>query len=222
MRLKLALILSIVLIFGVVTSGLALADVEPTSPAEAFVTFEKTDDQDTVCAGGNFAYNLTFALDPSFDEVYLFPYLDPSYQQVVLINVTDFLPDGVNFVSASDGGDYNATAHSVFWSFEYLPEETGGEEKTLTIDVTETSGTPGILLVNEAELDLGVFAEDTPGITSAPNGLVEEYRQVAFLLAADETRVADCGGEIPEFPTVALPIAAILGLAFIFQRRKNE
>lgn len=27
---------------------------------------------------------------------------------------------------------------------------------------------------------------------------------------------------IPEFPTVALPIAAILGLAFIFQRRKDE
>ena len=34
-----------------------------------------------------------------------------------------------------------------------------------------------------------------------------------------------CGGggieEIPEFPTVALPIAAILGLAFFFQRRKE-
>jgi hypothetical protein len=35
----------------------------------------------------------------------------------------------------------------------------------------------------------------------------------------------DCGGggitEIPEFPTVALPIAAIIGLAFILQRRKE-
>ena len=27
---------------------------------------------------------------------------------------------------------------------------------------------------------------------------------------------------IPEFPTIALPIAAILGLAFIFQRRRDE
>gem|GEM_PF-1406564 len=27
---------------------------------------------------------------------------------------------------------------------------------------------------------------------------------------------------IPEFPTVALPVAAILGLAFLFQRRKEE
>lgn len=29
-------------------------------------------------------------------------------------------------------------------------------------------------------------------------------------------------GEIPEFPTVALPVAAILGLLFIFGRRKQE
>jgi hypothetical protein len=28
--------------------------------------------------------------------------------------------------------------------------------------------------------------------------------------------------EIPEFPTVALPVAAILGLAFFMQRRKDE
>ena len=27
---------------------------------------------------------------------------------------------------------------------------------------------------------------------------------------------------VPEFPTIALPVAAILGLAFIFQRRKEE
>ncbi|WP_319508485.1 PEF-CTERM sorting domain-containing protein [uncultured Methanolobus sp.] len=35
----------------------------------------------------------------------------------------------------------------------------------------------------------------------------------------------ECGGggilEVPEFPTVALPIAAIIGLAFFFQRRRE-
>lgn len=30
-----------------------------------------------------------------------------------------------------------------------------------------------------------------------------------------------CEQEIPEFPTVALPVVAILGLAFMFQRRKD-
>ncbi|WP_342305581.1 PKD domain-containing protein [Methanolobus sp. ZRKC5] len=33
-------------------------------------------------------------------------------------------------------------------------------------------------------------------------------------------RVNECG-EIPEFPTIALPVIAILGLAFFFQRRKD-
>lgn len=30
------------------------------------------------------------------------------------------------------------------------------------------------------------------------------------------------GGQIPEFPTVALPIAAVIGMVFLFQRRKNK
>ncbi|MCD4704142.1 MAG: Ig-like domain-containing protein [Methanosarcinaceae archaeon] len=36
------------------------------------------------------------------------------------------------------------------------------------------------------------------------------------------TKTWTTDNEIPEFPTVALPIAAILGLAFFFQRRRNE
>jgi hypothetical protein len=38
-----------------------------------------------------------------------------------------------------------------------------------------------------------------------------------------ETIVRKCGEEeIPEFPTLVLPIAAIIGIALVFQRRKNE
>lgn len=33
---------------------------------------------------------------------------------------------------------------------------------------------------------------------------------------------SDCNEEIPEFPTVALPVAAVIGLAFIFQHRREE
>ncbi|WP_406670360.1 PEF-CTERM sorting domain-containing protein [Methanolobus sp. ZRKC4] len=29
------------------------------------------------------------------------------------------------------------------------------------------------------------------------------------------------GGDIPEFPTIALPVIAVLGLAFMFQRRRD-
>ena len=52
---------------------------------------------------------------------------------------------------------------------------------------------------------------------------------VTQLDASDSSRWLGCDGgdggieenPIPEFPTVALPIAAILGLAFFFQRRKE-
>ena len=49
---------------------------------------------------------------------------------------------------------------------------------------------------------------------------------VTQLDASDSSRWLGCDGgggieEIPEFPIIALPIAAVLGLAFCFQRRKE-
>lgn len=38
----------------------------------------------------------------------------------------------------------------------------------------------------------------------------------------DSAKFSNGNAEIPEFPTVALPVAAILGLMFIFGRRKEE
>lgn len=40
-------------------------------------------------------------------------------------------------------------------------------------------------------------------------------------LSATITKVPCEQEEIPEFPTIALPVVAILGLAFFFQRRKD-
>ncbi len=62
--------------------------------------------------------------------------------------------------------------------------------------------------------DTNLIAPDNPG------GQQAEISHVTFCFKEDDT-----GGPgevpIPEFPTVALPIAAILGLAFLFQRRKE-
>jgi opacity protein-like surface antigen len=54
-------------------------------------------------------------------------------------------------------------------------------------------------------------------VLTAPEG--KDISHVTFCFSEEE----DDGGieEIPEFPTVALPIAAILGLAFFMQRRKE-
>ena len=36
----------------------------------------------------------------------------------------------------------------------------------------------------------------------------------------DNDHLGRCNTQIPEFPTVALPIAAVIGLVFLFQQRK--
>jgi hypothetical protein len=62
--------------------------------------------------------------------------------------------------------------------------------------------------------------QNSNGITVAThiNSVNTEEESVKF-------RDGECGGggdlAIPEFPTIALPIVAILGLAFFFQRRKE-
>ncbi len=45
-----------------------------------------------------------------------------------------------------------------------------------------------------------------------------EYDSLFAVVDASNTDVVP----VPEFPTIALPVAAILGLAFIFQRRREE
>ena len=63
-------------------------------------------------------------------------------------------------------------------------------------------------------------------VVLVPNSL--NFNAAVHLIGLNEglsVKVADgeCGTqEIPEFPAIALPIAAILGLAFIFMRRKGK
>jgi len=51
------------------------------------------------------------------------------------------------------------------------------------------------------------------------HGAKSPFTQVEFVKIVDECAP---NGEIPEFPTIVLPMAAILGIALIIQRRKNE
>ena len=63
--------------------------------------------------------------------------------------------------------------------------------------------------------------------TTAGTVAIDNSLGTSIPLTSISRTAADFGGaandfEIPEFPTIALPIAAILGLAFIFQRRREE
>ena len=62
-----------------------------------------------------------------------------------------------------------------------------------------------------------VTVSNTPALTS--------YGLELFTIGVSTTSLnpsANVNVSVPEFPTIALPVAAILGLAFIFQRRKEE
>ncbi len=69
----------------------------------------------------------------------------------------------------------------------------------------------------------GAYIYYYPDGATGDNGLIapadKDISHVTFCFSEEE----EDGGieEIPEFPTVALPIAAILGLAFFMQRRKE-
>ncbi|MCQ6962310.1 PEF-CTERM sorting domain-containing protein [Methanolobus chelungpuianus] len=60
---------------------------------------------------------------------------------------------------------------------------------------------------------------------NAPVGYYQlEFENIATgaRIAKKATSTTNVESEIPEFPTIALPVAAILGLAFFMQRRKEE
>ena len=56
----------------------------------------------------------------------------------VSVRIVDKLDDGVKFISASDGGVYDAAKHTVFWNIAKLAPFADGEV-TLTVEVTEAA-----------------------------------------------------------------------------------
>lgn len=110
-----------------------------------------------------------------------------------------------------------------------LPE--AGTEITYVI----TSSNPADLTINQLKagavldgtdpfIDLEVFELTlSPSATGEYKVTVDTYEDGVLLSSDDFLASATQRFEaIPEFPTVALPVAAILGLAFLFQRRKEE
>ncbi|WP_235856162.1 PEF-CTERM sorting domain-containing protein [Methanolobus halotolerans] len=108
-----------------------------------------------------------------------------------------------------------------------IPDYPG---KNVTIEITEvkdesqaiafnwTSDIPvcSVLVFAAAQDETTYFDGATSGEGETPNSAAISH--ITFCFNDDGNGQQQ---EIPEFPTVALPIAAILGLAFMFQRRKE-
>ncbi len=98
---------------------------------------------------------------------------------------------------------------------------TPASPSEITYNLVKTSVTPTADPYTELKVATITAASDIPvgnqyvvRITAGGNTVGS-----TTLESAHATKTTEA---IPEFPTVALPVAAILGLAFLFQRRKEE
>lgn len=111
----------------------------------------------------------------------------------------------------------NAVGVEIDYDYTVVALSPGAQVSDITVTLPATF-TPADVI----DTDVGVINIALDG--AAPVG--EEYR--VTIKAGDELVDIDFGSasrnvtSIPEFPTVALPVAAILGLAFFMQRRKEE
>ncbi|AFV24289.1 hypothetical protein Mpsy_2083 [Methanolobus psychrophilus R15] len=124
-------------------------------------------------------------------------------------DVDEWTYDNVNDVYIRS---YTANGNTITIT-AYMDEE----EEEIKIFDWESTSPLGVVMVKSATCYLIYEYE---GITEDTNLYGPDEKGVSHVIFGwDEN-----GGpiqEIPEFPTVALPIAAILGLAFFFQRRKE-
>lgn len=99
----------------------------------------KTDTPDPVQCGGTITYTI------SFDNLL-------NNYPVTNVVLVDDLPPETSFVSASDGGTYDPTAHQVTWDIGTLP--AGAPQQSVTLVVSVNSGTvPGTVITNVVTID---------------------------------------------------------------------
>ena len=91
----------------------------------------------------------TYPVQTGENIIYTVSYKNPSdYEKTAVI--TDRLPEDAAFVSASDGGTYDADAHTVQWSME-----TGAhEEGTVSVEVKILDSATGKTVENQAYVDM--------------------------------------------------------------------
>ncbi|MEA1985048.1 MAG: PEF-CTERM sorting domain-containing protein [Euryarchaeota archaeon] len=127
--------------------------------------------------------------------------IQPGQSITLSYHMTNILPGDVN--------QSFAYSHTVT-----VKGGTGAAASDLTV-TTPASVTP----TSQTYTDVGAITI-VNGASSPMDG--KYYVEITAGGGTVETAVASRTIEVPEFPTIALPIAAILGLAFFFQRRREE
>lgn len=145
-------------------NGQLAASVERSSDTLAFTNIYKTPkkvyragddakasiDGQTVSAGDKITYELAWVNNTGADA---------------RVSVTDTLPQGVEFVNASDGGTPSADGTAVTWDLGQQPTDASGTV-TLTVRVTGVSDEAGTdEIANTAKVTVGENSYDTNTVT---------------------------------------------------------
>jgi uncharacterized repeat protein (TIGR01451 family) len=133
------------------------------------------------------------------EDDYLTYTLYPTYTGLdnQAVKVEDVLPAGLSYVSSTPPGSYDSVSRIVSWNFPSVNSPWSPELQ---------------LVVNP--ISIGNL-ENTATITDA----------LLSLTATSDTVTTDsdtCGGGVPEFPSIALPVGMILGVAFIVYSVRNR
>ncbi|MCD7865272.1 MAG: DUF11 domain-containing protein [Clostridiales bacterium] len=109
--------------------------IDPDDPADPTKSVD-VGDRTEVSSGDRLVYTITY-----------YNHLNTSAD----VTITDTLDEGLTFVSASDGGTYNAASRTVTWTIEDVAAFTEGAV-TLTVDVNDDAESS---VVNTAKVSIG-------------------------------------------------------------------
>ena len=133
------------------------------------------------------------------DITYTICYDNPWNCNIYDVVITDILPENTTFKSASDNGINDSATHTVTWNIGTVNALT---KACITVTVTVKPGTSSGSIIN-----------NTATLNYTYN---DKHTKTTF----NETEI--CYTHVPEFTTIALPVASILGLFFFFNHRRRR
>jgi uncharacterized repeat protein (TIGR01451 family) len=113
------------------------------------------------------------------------------------VKVVDTLPSGATYVSSSSSGSYNSGAGTVTWIYGPV------------------ANVPATMTVTVQYANPGTYKNTVRSWVSPGNSPYNWQAKIEKINIADKTVDTCDEQQVPEFPTLALPVGMMLGFAFI-------
>lgn len=179
-----------------------------TADAPVFISLplrvQKTSSVPSVAPGGNVTFTIS--------------YENTSPQTAVNAIVTDFVPTGFNFVSATAGGTYNAGTQTVTWSLGNLPGAPGpGNSGSVTVTLQASNPYTGSNpAVNTATFGSDNFSEVSDTYSIPVTGIVCTSPTTFYMKSTtQELDSTHTGTELLANTTAPLGTASTTGLVTV-------